>query len=119
MLVKNYIIKRLLLGLMVLFGVILITFFLTRVIPSNPAAQWVGPRATPEQIQQATVELGLDKPIYIQFIKYFKDLLSGNLGYSLRSKQPVINELKTYLPPTLELIFMSTILAVVIGIPLG
>lgn len=104
---------------MVLFGVILITFFLTRVIPSNPAAQWVGPRATPEQIQQATVELGLDKPIYVQFIKYFKDLLSGNFGYSLRSKQPVINELKTYLPPTLELIFLSTILAVFIGIPLG
>lgn len=119
MFVKNYIIKRLLLGVLVLFGVILITFFLTRVIPSNPAAQWVGPRATPEQIQQATVELGLDKPIYVQFIKYFKDLLTGNFGYSLRSKQPVINELKTYLPPTLELIFFSTILAVVIGIPLG
>lgn len=104
---------------MVLFGVILITFFLTRVIPSNPAAQWVGPRATQEQIQQATIELGLDKPIPVQFIKYLKDLLNGNLGYSLRSKQPVLNELKTYLPPTLELIFFSTILAVFIGIPLG
>lgn len=104
---------------MVLFGVILITFFLTRVIPSNPAAQWVGPRATLEQIQQATIELGLDKPIPVQFVKYLRNLFNGNLGYSLRSKQPVINELKTYLPPTLELIFFSTILAVFIGIPLG
>lgn len=116
---KNYIIKRILLGILVLLGVIAITFFLTRVIPSNPAAQWVGPRATQEQINKATIELGLDKPLYVQFGKYLKDLFQGNLGNSLRTKQPVVKELKTYIPPTLELVFFSTILAIIIGIPLG
>lgn len=116
---KNYIIKRLFLGLLVLFGVITITFFLTRVIPSDPAAQWVGPRATQEQIQKATIELGLDKPLYVQFGKYLSDLLHGDLGESLRTKTPVMKELATYIPTTVELIFFSTVLAVLIGIPLG
>lgn len=115
----KYIIKRLLLGCFVLMGVITITFFLTRVIPSNPAAQWVGPRATKDQIARATVELGLDQPLPVQFVKYLKDLSRGNLGYSLKTKQPVVQELKTYIPPTLELVFISTIIAVLIGIPLG
>jgi len=117
--VKNYIIKRIFLGMIVLLGVVMITFFLARVIPSNPAAQWVGPRATPEQIAKATEELGLDQPLYVQFGRYFTDLLQGNLGNSLRSKQPITKELKIYLPPTIELVVMSTIIAILIGIPLG
>lgn len=116
---KKYIIKRILLGLLVLVGVVTITFFLTRVLPSNPAAQWVGPRATKAQIEAATIELGLDKPLLIQFKNYIVDLLHGNLGTSLRSKQSVVSELKTYIPPTIELVLLSTIFAVIIGIPLG
>lgn len=116
---KTFIAKRLLLGILVLFGVILITFTLTRVIPSNPAAQWVGPRATAEQIKAARIELGLDKPLYIQFGRYLQNLLKGNLGYSLKSHQPVINELKTYIPATMELVLLSTIGAIFIGLPLG
>lgn len=116
---KRYILKRILLGLMVLVGVITITFFLTRVLPSNPAAQWVGPRATKAQIEAATIKLGLDKPLHIQFKTYIGDLFHGDLGVSLRSKQPVTNELKTFIPPTLELVIISTILAIIMGIPLG
>jgi peptide/nickel transport system permease protein len=116
---RNYIIKRLLLGAMVLMGVVVITFFLARIIPSNPAAQWVGPRATQEQIDQATIDLGLDKPLYVQFGKYIQALTKGDLGKSLRSKQPVSTELAAFLPPTIELIIFSTILAILIGIPLG
>ena len=116
---KKYIVKRVLLGLLVLVGVVTITFFLTRVLPSNPAAQWVGPRATQAQIEAATVELGLDQPLLVQFQKYVVDLLHGNLGVSLRTKQPIVNELKSYIPPTIELVLISTLLAVIIGIPLG
>ncbi|HHX23387.1 MAG: ABC transporter permease [Tepidanaerobacteraceae bacterium] len=115
----SFISKRILLGIAVLFGVIIITFTITRVIPSNPAAQWAGPRATPEQIRAATVELGLDKPLHIQFVKYFQDLLKGNLGYSLKTHQPVSEELKAYVPATLELVVISTLGAVLIGLPLG
>lgn len=116
---RKYIFKRVILGLIVILGVVTITFFLTRVIPSNPAVQWVGPRATPEQIEKAKIELGLDKPLYIQYKNYIIDLSKGKLGYSLKTKQPVVNELKTYIPPTFELVLISTILAVIIGIPLG
>ena len=116
---KNYIIKRLLLGVMVLLGVVVVNFFLARVIPSNPAAQWVGPRATQEQIDAATIELGLDQPLVVQFGKYLQGLSQGDFGKSLRTKQPVAKELASYLPPTLELIIFSTFLAVIIGIPLG
>lgn len=116
---KNYIIKRILLGILVLLGVTVITFFLSRIIPSNPAAQWVGPRATQEQIDQATIELGLDQSIMVQFQTYLKDLVQGDFGNSLRTKQPVTEELKAFIPPTLELVLISTILAIIIGIPLG
>jgi len=116
---KKFILRRLLLGIFVLLGVALITFFVARVIPSNPAAKWAGPRATPEQIAKATVELGLDKPLVVQFGKYLSDLFHGNLGYSLRTRRPVTDELIESLPATIELVTISTIAAVFIGIPLG
>ncbi len=116
---RSYILKRLLLGIVVLFGVITITFVITRIIPSDPAAKWAGPRATPEQIESARIELGLDKPLYVQFGKYISDLTKGNFGYSLRSRQPVAVELKAHIPATIELVFLSTIFAIALGIPLG
>lgn len=116
---RTFIIKRLLLGVIVLFGVTVTTFVITRVVPSDPAARWVGPRATPEQIEAAVIELGLDKPSYIQFGKYVVDLIQGDLGYSLRSHQPVSQELMSLLPATLELVLLSTGIAVFIGIYLG
>lgn len=116
---KAFILRRFLLGIVVLFGVVLITFVITRIIPSDPAAQWVGQRATIEQIKAARAELGLDKPLYIQFARYLQNLVKGNLGYSLKTHQPVMNELKTYIPATLELVLISTIAAVFIGLPLG
>ena len=115
----SFITRRLLLGILTIFGVILITFILVRVVPSDPAAQWVGGRATPQQVAAAREELGLDKPIYVQFEHYIKDLLKGNLGYSLMTHQPVVEELKKRFPATLELVFISCIIALLIGIPLG
>jgi len=115
----SFVIRRILLGILVLFGVIVITFTITRVVPSDPAAQWVGPKATPEQIEAARIELGLDKPVYVQFQKYVAGLLKGDLGRSLRTHQPVSRELKNYLPATIELVLVSTIIASLIGLPLG
>ena len=80
---------------------------------------WVGPRATPEQIYQAKIDLGLLEPLHVQFFIYLRNLFQGDLGKSLRTRQPIVTELKTFLPPTLELVFISTVLAVIIGIPLG
>jgi peptide/nickel transport system permease protein len=71
------------------------------------------------QIRAATIELGLDKPLYIQFGKYIIGLLHGNLGYSLRTHNPVSSDLKSCLPATIELVLISTIFAIIVGIPLG
>ena len=115
----NFIIRRLFLGVLTLFGVILITFILVRLVPSDPAAQWVGGRATPEQIEAARKELGLDKPMYIQFVYYISNLLKGNLGYSMITHQPIVKELKSRFPATLELVLFSSFFALLIGLPLG
>lgn len=115
----SFLVRRLLLGILTLFGVILITFVLVRVIPSDPAAQWVGGRATPKQVEAAREELGLDKPIYVQLERYIRDLLKGNLGYSLMTHQPIMRELKNRFPATLELVLISSIVALLIGLPLG
>lgn len=107
------------LSILVLFGVLLITFTITRVVPSDPATKWVGPRATAEQREAARIELGLDKPIPIQFYNFLKGLLHGDLGYSLYTHRPISEELRTLLPATLELVFYSALLAILIGLPLG
>ena len=101
----NYVIMRFFNGLLVLIGVMTVTFFIARVIPSDPAAKWVGPRATAEQKAAAALELGLDKPLYVQYFHYVTDLLHGNLGRSLNSRRNIAEELRTYLPATFELVF--------------
>ncbi len=116
---RNFIIKRILLGILVLLGVITITFVVTRVVPSNPALQWVGSRATAEQIAAAEEELGLNKPIVVQLGIYLRDLAKGDMGYSLKSHRPVTDEILEYLPATLELVLLGTILAVILGLALG
>lgn len=115
----KYIVKRILSSLVVLLGVVTITFFIARVLPSNPEVKWAGQRATAEQLEAARVELGLDKSLPEQYIIYIGDLLHGDLGKSLNSHQPVTTELKRYIPATLELVLLAFILAVIIGIPLG
>ena len=115
----KFIAKRLLLGLVVMLGVVTITFALTHLLPSDPAAKWAGARATAEQIAQAKVELGLDQPITIQYVNYLKGLLHLDFGKSLRTHMEVRTELAHYLPATLELVLCATILALLIGLPMG
>ena len=115
----KYIFKRILSSVVVLLGVVTITFFIARVIPSNPEVKWAGKRATQEQLQAARVELGLDKPKVEQYIIYLGDLLHGDLGVSLNNRQPVKDELARYVPATLELVLLAFIFAVLLGIPLG
>ena len=115
----EYIIKRLFFAIIVLINISIITFFISRVLPSDPAAAWVGSHPTQEQIAKATVYLGLDKPIYTQYLIYIRSILQGDLGTSIKTHQPILSELRTYLPATLELVIASTIIAIIIGIPLG
>ena len=115
----EYIVRRLALAVLVLFSVSVVTFVIARIVPSDPAALWVGPRPTPEQIAQARRELGLDQPLYVQYLRYVGALLRGDLGVSVKTHQPILEDLRIYLPATLELVLFGMFMAVAIGIPLG
>jgi len=115
----SYIIRRLILAIIVMIGVSILTFLLTRIVPSDPAARWVGPHARPEQVASARIKLGLDKPLYVQYYRYIRDFLHGDWGHSIRTHQPVLRELFSYLPASLELILFGMVIAFALGIPLG
>lgn len=116
---KRYIVKRFLQTLIIVLGISFITFFLSRVAPSDPAALWVGIHARAEQIQRARVELGLDQPLYVQYFIYMGDLLQGSWGTSYRTRQPVLKDLMFYMPASMELAVIGQIIASVVGLPLG
>src|SRR5215471_3136425 len=96
------IVKRLVGALPNVIGVVVVTFLLTRALPGDPAAYFAGPAATQEAIEQIRVQLGLDKSIVHQFALYLKDLARGDLGNSLSTGQPVVTELASRLPASLE-----------------
>jgi len=113
------ILKRMMMAVPSLIGVVIVTFLLTRALPGDPAAYFAGPAATTEAIQQIRVKLGLDKPLYIQFVRYVDDLAHGDLGNSLTTGQPVGQEIKTRLPASAELTLLGLIVSVLIAVPLG
>jgi peptide/nickel transport system permease protein len=113
------ILKRVMMAVPSLIGVVIVTFLLTRALPGDPAAYFAGPAATTEAIQQIRVKLGLDKPLYIQFVRYVEDLAHGDLGNSLTTGQPVGQEIKTRLPASAELTLLGLIVSVLIAVPLG
>jgi peptide/nickel transport system permease protein len=104
---------------LVLLGVASVTFVLARIVPSDPAAVYVGSNARPEQIAQARKNLGLDKPLYIQYGIYMKGLVTGQWGESLRTHRPVLPDILNFLPNSLELIVSAMLLATLLGIVLG
>jgi dipeptide transport system permease protein len=111
--------KRLLLAVPSLVGVVIVTFLLTRALPGDPAAYFAGPAATKEAIEQIRVNLGLDKPLIVQFGRYVGDLTRGDLGNSLTTGQPVGKEIRERLPASAELTLLGLILSVSIAVPLG
>ncbi len=106
-------------AVLVLVSVSIVTFVIARVIPSDPAAAWVGPHPTPAQIAKAREELALDRPLYEQYLRYVTALLRGDFGTSVKSHQPISRDLRNYLPATMELVLAAMLVAVVVGVPLG
>ena len=113
------IIKRLGFLVFVVFGVTLVTFFMSHVIPGDPASMIAGQRASEETLQSIRQQLGLDQPIWIQYFHYIGNLLTGDLGTSIRTQRPVLSELIAFFPATLELAIAAFVIAIIIGIPLG
>jgi peptide/nickel transport system permease protein len=115
----SYTIRRLLSVIPVLIGMTIIVFAIVRAIPGDPAQVILGQRATADAIASLTKELGLDQPWYIQYFDYIKQLFSGDLGTSLRTKTPIMEEVWPYIAATLELTFVAMLLAVFIGVNAG
>jgi ABC-type dipeptide/oligopeptide/nickel transport system permease component len=111
--------KRLLMSLPNLVGVVIVTFLLTRALPGDPAAYFAGAAATPEAVEQVREQLGLNRPLPEQFVSYVRDLATGNLGNSLATGQTVTSEIAGRLPASLELTLFALVIAVSIAIPLG
>jgi peptide/nickel transport system permease protein len=116
----RFIIRRLLFGVGVLFIISLAVFVLFFVIaPGDPAANFVGKNPSPQQIQQAKVKYGLDKPVYEQYGIYMGRLVQGDLGYSFRNDEPVTKTLEDRLPITASLALGAAVVWLLIGIPIG
>src|SRR5262245_33545781 len=113
------VLKRLVLAVPSLVGVVIVTFLLTRALPGDPAAYFAGPAATREAIEQIRVKLGLDQTLPVQFVRYASDLARGDLGVSLTTGQPVATEIRTRLPASAELTLIGLIVAVSVAVPLG
>ncbi len=115
----TYVFRRIGLAAVTLFGVVLAVFLLTRVLPGNPAYVKAGPYAKPEQIARIEKQMGLDKPVPVQFWDYFTDLLRGDMGLSWSTSRPVREDLFQRLPATVELALAAFVLASIVGLFLG
>ena len=105
--------------LIVIFGVLLLTFLLIHLVPGDPVEVMLGDSASTADRAQLREELGLNKPLISQFGSYLNKLAHGDLGQSIHSKKPIIELLKERYPATLKLAFFALIIGLAIGIPLG
>ena len=115
----RYILRRVLLALPALFGLVILTFVLSRVVPGDAAATLAGDAATPAQIADIRARYGLDRPIMEQAVIHVRQVLTGDFGRSIFSGRPGAEEIMQRLPATLELTFAALLLSTVLGIPLG
>src|SRR5215467_3910573 len=113
------ILKRLAWLVPTLAGLVAIVFFISRVIPSDPVALLAGETASLAQIELLRQKMGLDRPLIVQLLDYYRQLLSGDLGTSLFTTRPVWDDLSARLPATIELTIAAMLATVALGIPLG
>jgi peptide/nickel transport system permease protein len=116
-----YFVRQVLLAIPALLGVILITFVLMRAVPGDVVTNLVGleGNVSPERMAEMRRMFGLDLPVHVQFGQWFGAALQGDLGSSLRTSRPIVQDLLLRFPVTLELTFLSLLIALVIAIPLG
>jgi peptide/nickel transport system permease protein len=102
-----------------LLGLAALTFFIGRVIPIDPVLKIVGEKATPDVYNRVFLELGLDRPLYEQFWAYLTKLLRGDFGTSFSTNRPVLTDLLSFFPATLELSTIGLLIGVALGVPMG
>lgn len=115
----GYLVRRVGWGLLVLLGVAAITFWMTILLPSDPAKAIAGIKATPEDVERVRAALGLDRPLVVQFLDYMAHLARLDLGWSTSLRQPVLDLLVQRFPATAQLAVAGVLVGVAIGLPLG
>jgi peptide/nickel transport system permease protein len=115
----RYTVRRLLLLVPVLFGITIVAFALTHIVPRNPVYALVGTFADQRLVDETIKRYGLDQPLPVQYARYMGNLLRGDLGTSIRSGRPVVDEIRLRLPATLELTSLALLLALVVALALG
>jgi ABC-type dipeptide/oligopeptide/nickel transport system permease component len=117
--VTRFLLRRFASSIAVLAGVSVIVFALARLIPTDVAAMYIGPRARPADIERVRQQLGLDQDLVTQYLVYMRDMLVGDWGTSIATKQPVLDEILGRLPASLELITAAMLIALPLGLALG
>jgi ABC-type dipeptide/oligopeptide/nickel transport system permease component len=117
--VFSFLVRRLLLTIPVLLGVATLVFSLIHLIPGDPVQAMLGESASPESVNELRSRLGLDRPLYVQYLSFLNGVAHGNLGTSLRTSEPVTTAIADRLPATFELAAAAMLVAVLIAIPLG
>jgi peptide/nickel transport system permease protein len=117
--VIRYVARRGALALVVVIGVVILTFVISDLVPGDPAATWAGPHASAAQLARARQYLGLNEPLPVRIGRYFGGVVSGDWGTSIHTRQPVLSDIGTAAPATLELVITALVIAAVAGIPLG
>lgn len=115
----SYLFKRLITLLTVLLGLAILIFIIARIVPGDPARIALGPLATAEQVAELRTEMGLDEPFLVQLWTYLSGLVQGDLGKSLLTSRPVMDDIGAALPATFELVIVTIILQIAVSIPLG
>ena len=115
----TYILRRLVLLIPVLLGLSMMVFVIGRLLPGDPVMLAAGPNASAQEMAALSAEFGLDQPIAMQYGRYLAGLLQGNWGRSLQTRGPVLEDLRVYLPATMELVIAAMAIAIVAGILLG
>jgi peptide/nickel transport system permease protein len=115
----RFVVRRLLLLIPILIGLSLLVFFWIRALPGTPATSLLGERATPESIEAINEQLGLNKPVYVQYFDYLGSVVRLDFGDSVTSRRPVTEEFSERFPATIELALAAMFFSVVFGIPLG
>ncbi|RZF24002.1 ABC transporter permease [Paraburkholderia sp. UYCP14C] len=115
----RYAIKRLLLAVPTLLAMLTAVFVLVRLVPGDPAAAMLGDHASAQALTALRKQMGLDLPMYVQYLHFMRDMMSGNFGESMASGRTVLEEVALVLPWTLQLSLASVAIGLVIGLPLG
>ena len=115
----SYLLRRALTLLLVLFGLSILIFIIARIVPGDPARIALGPLATATQVEELREEMGLNASFLVQLWSYLSGLVQGDLGKSLLTSRPVMDDIRGALPATFELVLVTIILQILISIPLG